>query len=171
VGFKHSPATRRVANRERDEVRSAGFAEERATRIYVDEPVDSVGHLVESADFWAETVQLTAVLALALVIEIRAMHQRVQTLDKLRTKGARVTIALMYAFAVFGLTSAFYAGLSGMTGAEVPGDQAEMILWALIFTFSLLVAAPTIPLIWALIDDLPFSPDGVARWKLSRLQA
>lgn len=126
---------------------------------------------MESTDFWAQIVQLTAVLALALVLEIRAMHQRVQTtVDKPRTKFARGSLALMYALAVLGLTSAFYAGLSGMTGASIPDDQAEMILWALIFTFFLLVAAPTIPLIWALIDDLPFSPDGVARWNMSRLR-
>lgn len=126
---------------------------------------------MESTDFWAQIVQLIAVLALALVIEIRAMYLRVQAIDKPRTKGARAAIALMYAFAVIGLTSSFLTGLSGMTGAAIPDGQTELVVYALIFTFLVVVAAPTIPLIWALIDDLPFSPDGIARRKLSRLRA
>lgn len=126
---------------------------------------------MESTDFWAQIVQLIAVLALALVIEVRAMYLRVQAINKPRTKGARVAIAVMYAVAVIGLTSSFLAGLSGMTGAAIPDKQTALVVYALIYTFFVLVAAPTIPLIWALIDDLPFSPEGIARWKLTRLRA
>jgi len=126
---------------------------------------------VEPTDFWAQIVQLIAVLALALVIEIRAMYVRVQAIDKPRTKGPRAAIALMYAFAVIALTSSFLTGLSGMTGAAIPDTQTKLVVYALIFTFFVVVAAPTIPLIWALIDDLPFSPDGIARWKLTWLRA
>lgn len=126
---------------------------------------------VESTDFWAQIAQLIAVLALALVIEVRAMYQRVQAIEKSRTKGTRIAIALMYAFAVLGLLSSFLTGLSGMTGAPISSGHTRIVVYALIFTFFVLVVVPTIPLIWALIEDLPFSPDGVARLKLSRLRA
>ncbi|MDQ0615309.1 hypothetical protein QF046_002950 [Microbacterium sp. W4I4] len=125
---------------------------------------------MDATNFWAQIVQLIAVLALALVIEVRAMYQRVQAIDKSRSRGARIAIAVMYALAVIGLAFSFLTGLSGMTGASISDGRTKLALYALIFTFLLLVVAPTTPLIWALVDDLPISPDGVRRWKLGRLR-
>lgn len=126
---------------------------------------------MDAAEFWAQIVQLIAVLALALVIEVRAMYQRVQAIDKSRTRGARVAITIMYALAVIGLAFSFLTGLSGMTGASISEERTRLVLYALIFTFLVLVVAPTTPLIWALVDDLPISPEGIRRWKLGQLRA
>lgn len=126
--------------------------------------------VVESTEFWAQIVQLVAVLALALVVEVRGMYGRVQAMDKARTRGARVALAFGYALAVPGLLFSFLTGMSGMTGAPLPKGQSTLVEYALIFTFMLLVVAPTTPLIWALIEDLPFSPDGIGRWKLGLLR-
>lgn len=125
---------------------------------------------VEPSDFWAQIVQLTAVLALALVIEVRAVYRSAQAVDKSRTKYPRFVMALAYLAAVVALAFTFVTSLSGMTGATVSDEAAEIIVWALILTFVLLVVAPVHPLIWALIEDMPFSPGGLERRRLSRFR-
>lgn len=126
---------------------------------------------MEPTDFWAVIIQLTAVMALTLVLEVRAMYERVRKMDQSRTRAARAAIALMYAATVLGLLYAFVTALNGMGGTETPQWEVNLVASSLIFTFFVLVVAPTIPLIQGFVEELPISQESINAWKLRRLKS
>lgn len=122
-------------------------------------------------DFWSATSQLAAVLALALVLEVRGMYARIAEDQRaLRNRWARMVTAFMYTLTLFALVFAFSSSLQGLREPDTTPALRDLTSQALWFSFVVLVVVPTSPVIQAMIADFSFSPDGVQRRQMRQLE-